>query len=138
MYTRLTKVLLVSLHRFLIGRIAITSSLTDHSFHRDFILRQPHETKPGIVLRMFCFRVTHKAKSSRWYMWDRTFTTYKVEAYYTVGKKIVSLPTAHYPQVTPNWMESTEYPFHIAITNYVDSVLNDAAGPYAYVEAEID
>lgn len=138
MYTRLTKVLLVSLHRFLIGRITITSNLTDHSFHRDFVLRQPQETKPSVVLRMFCFRVMHTAKSSRWYMWDRKFTTYKVEAYYTVGKKIVSLPTAHYPQVTPDWMESTEYPFHIAITNYVDAVLNGTAEPYVEAEAEIE
>lgn len=138
MYARLTKVLLVSLHRFLIGRIAITSNLSDHSFHRDFVLRPAQEAKPGIVLRMFCFRVLHNAKCSRWYMRDRVYTTYKVEAYYSVGKKIVPLPTAHYPQVTPDWMESTEYPFHIAITNYVDSVLNGAGEPYMEVEPEID
>lgn len=127
--TLLLKTLMSGVYSWLVGKTSVESAMEPGRFQQNFELKKPSNGKHALFLKVFCYRIAHKVRFQRWYIPNRKYYTYKVEVYYVQGSDVTELPIAHYPQVTPIWLNGTNYPFLIAITAYIDAIMKGEAMP---------
>lgn len=78
---------------------------------------------------MICQRLKHTVRFNKWYMFTRTYHTYKVSVVILGvdsgehSHRDHGWPIAFYPETTPWFMRNTEYPYILAINAYIDSII---------------
>jgi len=117
------KTLASGVYSWFVGRASVESVMEPRRFQQNFELKKPVNGKGTLFLKVFCFRIVHTVRFTRWYVPTSKYYSYKVEVYYVQGSDVTELPIAHYPQVTPVWLNDTNYPFLIAVTAYLDAIM---------------
>lgn len=119
-----------ALKSFLIGLYVLWRGKATTTTALESGLRRYAHRFEGQTLNIVCQRLRHTVYYERWYMFTKTYRTYKVAVVVVRDRDdtewpgpMFEWPVAFYPETTPWFMVDTAYPYFQAINAYIDNVI---------------